>query len=84
MILSNQFSVIYNTLLEVGLVAGLPVMHPMAIFPAPLLIKQVVYMGQQTAQFKDCIPHLLGVVSASFWLARASIFFSLMNCHNHQ
>ena len=64
MILSNQLSVIYKTLLEVGLVAGLPVMYPMAIFLSLLLIKQVVYMGQQTAQFKDYIPHLLGVVSA--------------------
>lgn len=64
MILSNQFSVIYKTLLEVGLVAGLPVMYPMAIFLSLLLIKQVVYMGQQTAEFKDYIPHLLGVVSA--------------------
>ena len=64
MILSNQFSVIYKTLLEVGLVAGLPVMYPMAIFLSLLLIKQVVYMRQQTAQFKDYIPHLLGVVSA--------------------
>ena len=64
MILSNQFSVIYKTLLEVGLVAGLPVMYPMAIFLSLLLIKQVVYMGQQTAEFKDYITHLLGVVSA--------------------
>ena len=38
---------------------------PMAIVPFPLLIKQVVYMGQQSAQLKDYIPHLLGVVSAT-------------------
>lgn len=58
----------------------LPVTQPMAILPPPLLIKDMVYLGQQSTQFKDYILRLPRVdVSHSFRFACNSIFSSLIS-----